>query len=222
MIHHNDNTPRTPAEHRAYVAEQATTGERAYAAGSWPQGNRLHKAGEVRLLGGLAGWQILNQMPRLGGANDNQSVKANCVETAERDFVDADAIVAAVEAEKREPGKHYREETQEVFVVTARDDEGKPLKGEWRQIAGVTAFNRKHSGAAPDWMADDESEEDKRLHAIDCQRIRERLGTAVCTLLDMAAGGATTTEIADALSVSRAKAERYVDSVIEKYLQVAA
>jgi hypothetical protein len=38
----------------------------------------------------------------------------------------------------------------------------------------------------------------------------------------MAAGGATTTEIADTLSVSRAKAEKYIDAVIEKYLQIAA
>jgi hypothetical protein len=220
MRHDNDN--RTPEQHRKLVAEQATTGERAYAAGSWPQGNRLHKAGNIRLLGGLASWQILNQMPRLAAANDNVAVNTACTETTERDVVDADTIMAAVNAEKTEPGKHYREETQEVFVVTARDDEGKPLKSEWRQIAGVTAFDRKHSAAAPNWMADDESEEDKRLNAIDCQRIRAKLGTAVCTLLELAASGASTTEIAGALSVSRAKAEKYVDAVVEKYLQIAA
>jgi response regulator of citrate/malate metabolism len=71
-------------------------------------------------------------------------------------------------------------------------------------------------------MADDEKEEDKAIKAIDRQRIRAKLGNAVCTLLDMAASGASTTEIADTLSVSRAKAEKYVDQVIEKYLNVAA
>jgi hypothetical protein len=218
----NDNRPRTPAEHRRLVAEQATQGERNYQSGSWPQGQRLHKAGNVRLLGGLASWQLLNRMPRLAAANGNNAVKTSCTEITERDVVEADTIVTAVEAEKKEPGKHYREATQEVYVVTKRNNDGHPIEGEWRQIAGVTRFNRKHSGAAPDWSVDDETEEDKRLHEIDCQRIRAKLGAAVCKLLDMAAGGASTTEIADALSVSRAKAERYVDSVIEKFLQIAA
>lgn len=222
MKHANDNNPRTPAEHRRLVAEQSTQGERSYQGGSWPQGNRLHKAGNVRLLGGLAGWQLLNQMPRLAGANDNAAVKTSCTEVTERDVVDADAIVAAVEAEKTEPGKHYREATQEVYVVTARDEDGNPVKGEWRSIVGVSFSGRRHSSATPDWMADDETEEDKRLHEIDCQRIRAKLGAAVCALLDLAAGGASTTEIAKALSTSRTKAERYVDAVIEKYLSVAA
>ncbi|OPH84434.1 hypothetical protein [Nitrobacter vulgaris] len=222
MNYANDNSPRTPAEHRAMVAEQSTTGERTYQSGSWPQGNRLHKAGNIRLLGGLASWQLLNSMPRLAAANDNQSVNAACTEITERDVVDADTIMAAVEAEKKEPGKHYREDTQEIFVVSKRDEEGQPIKGEWRSIAGVSFSSRRHSGAKPDWSVDDVSEEDKRLHAIDCERIREKLGAAVCTLLDLAASGATTTEIADSLSVSRAKAEKYVDAVIEKYLSVAA
>jgi hypothetical protein len=155
------------------------------------------------------------------GCHDNVG-KTSSVEIAERDVVDADAIVAAVEAEKKEPGAHYREATQEVYVVTARNDEGEPVKGEWRPIAGVTFSSRRHSGATPDWSVDDISEEDKRLHTIDCQRIRAKLGAAVCTLLDMAASGARTTEIANALSTSRAKSEKYVDAVIEKYLEIAA
>jgi hypothetical protein len=220
MDHHNDN--RTPAEHRAVVAQQATTGERAHQSGAWPQGQRLHKASNVRLLGGLAGWQILNQMPRLAAGNDNVATKAFSVEISERDAVDADAIVAAVEAEKKEPGLHYREATQEVFIVTKRDEEGQPIKGEWRAIDGLTTAKRRHSAAAPAWMADDESEEDKRLALIDCQRTRAKLGAAVCRLLDLAAGGATTTEIADTFGVSRVKDEKYVEAVIEKYLEIAA
>lgn len=220
MNYANDN--RTPEEHRRQVAEQATQGERNYQSGSWPQGNRLHKAGNVRLLGGLAGWQILNQMPRLAAANDNRATKTFAVEETERDIVDADTIVAAVKAEEKDPGKHYREETQEIFVVIKRDEVGQPVEGEWRPIDGVAYSKRKHSGATPDWSVDDTSEEDKRLSAIDCQRIRAKLGTAVCALMDMAASGASTTEIADALCVSRAKAEKYVDQVIEKYLSVAA
>ncbi len=43
----NDNQPRTPAQHRRILAEQATTGERAYQEGAWPQGRRLHKAGKL-------------------------------------------------------------------------------------------------------------------------------------------------------------------------------
>lgn len=43
----NDNQPRSPEQHRRILAEQATTGERAYQGGSWPQGRRLHKAGKL-------------------------------------------------------------------------------------------------------------------------------------------------------------------------------
>lgn len=222
MHHDNDNTPRSPEEHRKLVAEQATSGERTYQGGSWPQGNRLHKAGSIRLLTGLAGWQITNKMPRLSAANDNRAVNTDYAEITEKDILDADTIVAAVEAEKTEPGKHYREETQEIYVVTARDDDGKPVKGEWRPIIGVTGSDRRHSAAAPDWSVDGTAEEDKIAAIIDCKRIRAKLGPAVCTLLDMAAGNATTTEIAEAIGVSRAKAEKYVDATIEKYLQVAA
>lgn len=222
MHHDNDNQPRTPAEHRRLVAEQNTSGERAYQSGSWPQGQRYHKAGNIRLLTGLAGYQTMNQMPRLSAANDNRAVNTDYTEITEKDILDADTIVAAVEAEKLEPGKHYREETQEVYVVTKRDKDGEPLKREWRPIVGVTGSDRRHSAAAPDWSVDDTAEEDKVAAIIDCKRIRAKLGPAVCTLLDMAAGNATTTEIAEVLSVSRAKAEKYVDMAIEKYLQVAA
>lgn len=222
MHYANDNTPRTPAEHRRLVAEQATSGERTYQGGSWPQGQRYHKAGNMRLLTGLAGYQAMNRMPRLSAANDNRVVNADYTEITEHDILDADTIVAAVEAEKLEPGKHYREETQEVYVVTVRDKNGQPIKGEWRPIVGVTGSDRRHSAAAPDWSVDDTAEEDKVAAVIDCKRIRAKLGTAVCTLLDMAASGATTTEIADTFSMSRAKAEKYVDAAIEKYLQVAA
>ena len=65
-------------------------------------------------------------------------------------------------------------------------------------------------------------EEEKLANAIDTKRIRAKLGSAVCTLLDMAAGDSTTGEIADAIGVSRAKAEGYVDMAVQKYLQVAA
>jgi hypothetical protein len=86
----------------------------------------------------------------------------------------------------------------------------------------VTGSDRRHSAAAPDWSVDDTAEEDKIAAVIDCKSIRARLGTAVCTLLDMAASGATTTEIAETFSMSRAKAEKYVDAAVEKYLSVAA
>ncbi|ACI93284.1 hypothetical protein OCAR_6170 [Afipia carboxidovorans OM5] len=222
MNHANDNQPRSPEEHRKLVAEQATAGERAYQGGSWPQGRRLHKAGKLELVTGLVGWQVRNTMPRLSAANDNRTVDFDHTETVERDVLDADTIVAAVEAEKREPGNHYREETQEVYVVTSRDDDGKPVKGEWRAIAGETVFDRQHSSAAPDWAVDDMGEEEKIANAIDTKRIRARLGPAVCTLLDMAAGDSTTGEIADAIGVSRAKAESYVEMAVQKYLQIAA
>ncbi|KYK44783.1 hypothetical protein A1D31_35765 [Bradyrhizobium liaoningense] len=218
----NDNQPRTPEQHRAILAEQATTGERAYQGGAWPQGRRLQKAGKLVLVMGLMDWQVRNAMPRLSAANDNEAIDFDHTETVERDVIDADTIVAAVEMEKVEPGKHYREDTQEVFVVTERDDLGQSVKGEWRPIAGGTSFERKHSAAAPDWTVDDMGEEDKIAHAIDTKRIRAKLGRAVCGLLDMAAGDSTTGEIADAIGVSRAKAERYVDMAIQKYLQVAA
>lgn len=218
----NDNRRRTPAEHRQLVTEQATRGERAYQSGAWPQGQRLHKAGNIRLLTGLANWQAANRLPRLSAANDNEAVDFEHTETTVRDAVDADTIMAAVEMEKKEPGKHYREETQEIYVVTKRDGNGRPVKGEWRPIAGETTFDRKHFAAAPNWMTDDTSEEDKAANAIDLQRMREKLGKAVCTLLDLAAGDSTTGEIAEAIGVSRTKAEKYVDAVIEKYLQVAA
>lgn len=222
MHHHNDNTPRSPEEHRATVAAQATSGERNHQQGAWPQGRRQIKAGKLVLATGLVGWQTLNAMPRLSAANDNQAVKSYSVETSEKDTVDADTIVAAVEAEKLEPGKHYREETQEVYVVTARDKDGKPLKSEWRSIVGETGSDRRHSAAAPDWSIDEEDEETKMARMIDCKSVRARLGPAVCTVLDMAAGDATTGEIADAIGCSRAKAEAYVDMAVEKYLQIAA
>ncbi|MCK1600833.1 hypothetical protein IVB02_05205 [Bradyrhizobium sp. 166] len=221
MHHHNDN-PRTPEQHRRILAEQATTGERAYQGGSWPQGRRLHKAGKLVLVMGLVDWQARNAMPRLSAANDNQTIGFDHTETVERDVVDADAIMAAVEMEKTEPGKHYREDTLEVFVVTERDDVGQPVRGEWRPIAGGTSFDRKHSAAAPDWAVDDIGEEEKLANAIDTKRIREKLGSAVCALLDLAAGDSTTGEIADAIGVSRGKAEGYVEMAVQKYLQLAA
>jgi hypothetical protein len=222
MHHANDNQPRSPEEHRRILAEQATTGERAYQGGAWPQGRRLHKAGKLVLVMGLVDWQVRNAMPRLSAANDNRAVDFDHTETVEHDVVDADAIMAAVELEKTEPGKHYREDTQEIFVVTEWDDVGQPVKGEWRPIAGGTSFDRKHSAAAPDWAVDDIGEEEKIANAIDTKRIRAKLGSAVCALLDMAAGDSTTGEIADAFGVSRAKAEGYVDMAVQKYLQVAA
>jgi hypothetical protein len=204
------------------VAEQATSGERTYQGGAWPQGRRLHKAGKLALVAGLADWQARNAMPRLSAANDNMAIDFEHTETVEHDLVDAEAIVAAVEAEKLEPGKHYREDTQEVYLITKRDKDGEPLKGEWRPIAGGASFDRRHSAAAPDWAVDDVSEEEKLATAIDTKRVRAKLGAAVCALLDLAAGDATTGEIADAIGVSRTKAECYIDMAIQKYLQVAA
>jgi len=221
-MHHANDNQRTPEQHRRILAEQATIGERAHQGGAWPQGRRLQKAGKLVLVMGLIDWQVRNALPRLSAANDNSVVDFDHTETVERDVVDADEIMAAVALEKTEPGKHYREDTQEVFVVTERDDNGRPVKGEWRPIAGGTSFERKHSAAAPDWAVDDMGEEDKIAHAIDTKRIRAKLGRAVCTLLDMAAGDSTTGEIADAIGVSRAKAEGYIDMAVQKYLQVAA
>ncbi|WP_431014496.1 hypothetical protein [Bradyrhizobium pachyrhizi] len=223
----NDNVPareRTPEEHRRIVAEQATTGERAYSGGAWPQGRRLFKAGKTRHLFGLVSWQARNAMPRLSAANDNTAVNFEHTETTFRDAVSADEIMAAVEAEKKEPGKHYREDTQEVFVVTKRDDSGKPVDGEWRGIAETTGTDRKHSAPSPAWALDDEEDvEDKIARIIDAKRLRERLGKPVCTILDLAAGDATTAEITDRIiGVSRKKAEFYVDRCVEKFLQVAA
>jgi hypothetical protein len=114
----NDNQPRTAAQHRAILAQQATAGERAYQGGAWPQGRRLFKAGKLALVTGLVDWQARNAMPRLSAANDNQAVDFEHTETVERDAVDADEIMAAVAMEKIEPGRHYREDTQEVFVIT--------------------------------------------------------------------------------------------------------
>jgi hypothetical protein len=222
MNHDNDNKPRTPEEHRRILAEQNTTGERAYQGGAWPQARRLYKTGKVTLVAGLVDWQVRNALPRLSAANDNRAVDFDHTETVKRYAVDAEAIVAAVQAEKIEPGKYYREDTQEVFVVTARDENGEPISGEWRSISGETTFDRQHSAAAPDWAVDDASEEEKIANAIDTKRIRAKLGGAVCALLDMAAGDATTTEIAAAIGTSRTKAEGYVDMAIQKYLQIAA
>lgn len=222
MHHHNDNTPRSPEEHRKLVAEQATSGERNHQQGSWPQGRRLHKAGKLVLVTGLVEWQTLNALPRLSAANDNHAVNFENTEVTEKDILDGDAIVNAVEAEKLEPGRWYREDTQEIYVVTKRDKDGEPLEGEWRYITDQSSFDRRHSAAAPEWSVDEEGEEEKMGRLIDAKRTRARLGPAVCTVLDMAAGDATTTEISEAIGCTRAKAEMYVDMAIEKYLQVAA
>ncbi|WP_245508874.1 hypothetical protein [Bradyrhizobium nanningense] len=78
----NDNQ-RSPEQHRAILAEQATIGERAYQGGAWPQGRRLHKAGKLVLVMGLIDWQVRNVMPRLSAANDNQAIDFDNTETVD-------------------------------------------------------------------------------------------------------------------------------------------
>lgn len=81
MHHANDNQPRSPEEHRRILAEQATSGERAYQGGAWPQGRRPRKAGKLALVTGLVDWQVRNAMPRLSAANDNRAVDFDHTET---------------------------------------------------------------------------------------------------------------------------------------------
>jgi hypothetical protein len=191
------------------VAQQATQGEESHRSGAWPTGRRLHKAGAVALLKGIVQWQRLNAMPQLAAANDNTVDRD--LETVRRDAVSADEIAAAIELEKEHPGEYWKPETLEVFV-----------RDKWRSLNDETEFDRKHSSVAPGWLSDEMDEEDKRAQALDCQRIRARLGAKTCCILDAASTNATLNELAEIIGCSRKTTDVHVDAAIEEFLKIAA
>lgn len=209
------NDTRTPADHRAITAEQASSQPRGnirtYRSNRWPQAERLHgDVGGRFMVNALAGWRDFNAMPTMCVANDNyeeagdahDTVRPQPIHDLRMDTITADRVVSL---HKR--GKSWRPDEERFDRPRQNNPERAPAYGIY-----------KINGA--DYYQAEADAEDEAIRAIDCTSARRRLGHVCCRLLDLASADSTMDEIADAVKqLTSPRIETYIDWSIIRWMR---
>lgn len=252
MHHANDNTPRTPAEHRAYVAalsdQQDTDHEVRARARHWPTFGRLKRANrwlEIQTLERYAEDEGIS-MPEgnIHHANDNSPMREeDGVEIGRVDsrLVDArldeenptaDEIAAAAWADQKDRDEGRPELATRIQFGAYGKIVAVKVRGRYRLLEET--FFEPHGPddekasigvgySMPNDLPDADEEAARR---IDHEAMKRRLGNETCRLLELACGDATSEEIGEMHGAAGKTAERLgvklVDIAIGKLMAAYA
>ncbi|KQW22841.1 hypothetical protein ASC80_05735 [Afipia sp. Root123D2] len=244
MHHHNENTTRTPAEHRHILAQQRADQDdnREVRARNreWPTFGRLKRADAWREIQALERFARDEGLDIAGGfhaANDNsptdetgRSEISRVDGRMDEELPDADDLceAAKLDEDDRKEGRPdlanriLYDDKKRIIAVKVRgryrsmvETFSKP-RGPAEDTARVTmGTGYSMPGELPD--ADDEA-----ARRLDHDAMKRRLGHEVCRVLELALGTATSEEIGTSLGLSAKTAERkgvaMVDACIAKLM----
>jgi hypothetical protein len=225
MHYDNDNTPRTPAEHRAAVeGQRARQGNREPRNRNrgWPTGGRLQRARAFAELDALRRFADDEGTDIAGGfdaANDNtptgeyERPQISRVDSVMEDLRAEDLITAWDAGKVKITGGKIVSADLHGWDTPLNENFQTPRGGENAKVSLNVGYD------LPDELADTQDEVARRM---DHQAMRRRLGDETCRMLDLACGDATSEEIGEMHGASSKTAERLgvkmVDIAIGKLL----
>lgn len=235
MNHANDNTPRTPEQHRAILAQQRAaqddTREVRFRNQHWPTFGRLKRADawrEIQALERFAADEGVS-LPEgnLHAANDNNPVDDTGRTEISRvdsrmgeEMPDADDIMAAHEADKRDREEGHPEKANRILYDEKKRIIAVKVRGRYRSLNETFSEPRGpaedkaklDAGYMPDELPDVQDDAARRM---DHTAMKRRLGREVCRVLELALGTLTAEEIGEELGLSAKSGERMAVRLID-------
>lgn len=240
MHHDNDNQPRTPAEHRAILAQLAAQqeAEPRNRNRNWPTFARLKRAkrwGDIQALeryaedGGLSFPEGL-----MAAANDNRPVPADGEldhGRADTRLVDGlldeenpngDEIMAAWEADQKDRDEGRPEMATRIQFGAYGKIVAVKVRGRYRSLEET--FAEPHGAddakasvgrgfAMPNELPDAQDDAARRM---DHDTMKRRMGDETCRLIELACGDATSAEVGEMYGRAGKTAERFGVEMVDK------
>lgn len=237
MQHANDNTPRSPVEHRAYVAAQrAAQGSREvrFRNHGWPTFGRLKRADAWREIQALERYAEDEGISMPGGhfhaANDNSPVDETGRTEISRvdsrlgeEVPDGDAIMAAWTLDEKDRKEGRPEKANRIIYDDKKRIVAVKVRGRYRSL--VETFSEPRGPAedkakvamdsgygVPDELPDAQDEAARRM---DHAAMKRRLGREVCRCLELALGTLTSEEIGEELGLAAKSGERMAVKLVD-------
>jgi hypothetical protein len=233
----NDNTPRTPAEHRAILAAQRalqdTTREARSRNRDWPTFGRLKRADAWREIQALERYAEDEGIEIGGGfhaANDNQPVDdtgrmeiSRVDGRMDEETPDGDDIMAAWLEDEKDRREGRPEKANRILLDDKNRIVAVKVRGRYRSLNETFAEPRgptedrasvaMNSGYdMPDELPDTQDEAARRM---DHAAMKRRLGKEVCRVLELALGTLTSEEIGNELGLSAKTGERIAVKLVD-------
>jgi hypothetical protein len=219
----NDNTPRTPAEHRATVAALAANlpQHAPRARKGWPTAGRLRKdkaLGHLIALERFARDEGIDVNDGFAAANDNNPAddtgraEISRVDSLMDDGPNGDEIAAAAKSDERDRKEGRPEKATRIKFGAHGRIISVEVRGRHRPMVETFATPRGGAGTKvslgngyglPDDLPAPSAED-----WIDHRAMKTRLGAETCRLLELACGDATSEEIGEMHGASGKTAER--------------
>jgi hypothetical protein len=240
MHHDNDNTPRTPAEHRAILAQLAAQqeAEPRNRNRNWPTFARLKRAKrwlDIQALERYAEDEGI-AMPEgvMHAANDNSPVKDKDgvkVSRADTRLVDglldeenptADELAAAAWADQKDRDEGRPEMATRIQFGAYGKIVAVKVRGRYRSLEET--FAEPHGAddakasvgrgfAMPNELPDAQDDAARRM---DHDTMKRRMGDETCRLIELACGDATSEEIGEMFGRAGKTAERFGVEMVDK------
>jgi hypothetical protein len=238
MHHANDNAPRTPAEHRAYVAQLAAQQDTSHEVRSrnrnWPTFGRLKRADMWREIQALERYAedegVSLPEGTMHAANDNSPIDDSGRTEISRvdsrlgeEVPDADAIMEAWRADEKDRKEGRPEMDTRIQFGTHGRITAVKIRGRYRSLVETFSEPRGPSEdkakisvntgyGMPDDLGDVQDEAARRL---DHAAMKRRLGREVCRVLELALGTLTSEEIGEELGLSAKSGERMAVKLVD-------
>lgn len=238
MKHANDNQPRTPAEHRAFVAAQRASQD----ATREVRNRGIHKPTLVRLRRADA-WREIQSLERyaedegiacaeglLHAANDNSPVDetgraeiSRVDSRLDEENPDGDAIMAAWEADEKDRKEGRPELAKRILFDDKKRIIAVKIRGRYRSLSETFAEPRGPAEdkakvsvgtgySIPDELPDAHDEAARRM---DHMAMKRRLGREVCRVIELSLGELTAEEVGIDLGLKDKAAERMAVKLID-------
>jgi hypothetical protein len=233
----NDNQPRTPEQHRAYVASLRAGQDSAHEVRNrnrnWPTFARLKRANSWRGIQALERYAEDEGLDVSGGfsaANDNAPVDdtgrteiSRVDSRLDEENPTADEIAAAAWADEEDRKAGRPEQATRIQFGTYGKITAVKVRGRYRTL--VETFSEPRGPAEdkaqisvntgysmPDDLGDPQDEAARRL---DHEAMKRRLGREVCRVLELALGTLTSEEIGMELGLSAKTGERVAVKLVD-------
>jgi hypothetical protein len=234
----NDNHPRSPAEHRAYVAALSAqqdadhevrarnrnwpTGARLQRARAWPQLDALRRYAEDEGLDVAAGFSAANDN---APADESGRTEISRIDSRlDEECPDADAIMEAWRLDEKDRQDGRPELATRIQFGAYGKITAVKVRGRYRSL--VETFSEPRGPAEdkaktslntgyglPDEQPDAQEEQARRL---DHDRMKKRLGPETCRILELACGDTTAQEIGEMYGRIGKTAERFGVEMVDK------
>ena len=234
-MHHANDNHRTPAQHRAIVAQQRAaqndTREVRFRNQHWPTLGRLKRADSWREIQALERYAddegISFPEGALHAANDNAPVDDTGRTEISRidsrlgeECPDGDAIMAAWEADEEDRRLGRPEKANRILFGDHSRIVAVKVRGRYRSLAETFS---KPRGPAEDKAKLDVSHmpdelpnvQDDAARRMDHTVMKRRLGRGVCRVLELALGTLTAEEIGEELGLSAKAGERLAVKLVD-------